>query len=92
MFPWLLQYDSIVNTPHTSDPSLKGIKLKLKSTLWVLEGVIGAAKGEEQLVVTHCYNSYEPQQLLDQQDSHIGVTVAHLTWVINSCLIELKTQ
>lgn len=82
MFPWLLQFDSIVNTPHTSDPSLKGIKLKLIRTppLWVLEGVIRAAKGEEQLVVTHSYNSYEPQQLLDQQDSHIGVTVTHLTW------------
>lgn len=85
MLSWMLQYDSIINTPHTSDPSLKGIKLNLIWTtppwglaLIVLEGGIGAAKGEEQLVVIHSYNAYEPQQLLDQQDSHIGITVTHL--------------
>lgn len=46
--------------------------------LIVLKGVIGAAKGEQQLVVIYNYNAYEPQQLLDQQDSHIGVAVTHL--------------
>lgn len=89
MLSWMIQYDSIVNTPHTSDPSFKGIKLKLIWTppswgmaLIVLKGVIGAAKGEQQLVVIYNYNAYEPQQLLDQQDSHIGVAVTHLGWSI----------